>query len=266
MVSDSVRRRVAAAVRRRGKTDLRIYPSIVCLVVLAFTVTAVLYITGLAGTEENRGLQILGVIIVGTCVLLSMMYLTVSRNYRHNRRDIELMEALCDLASEMSSEGSFRDGGRIEEMRRAVPTNVGRGIWMAVFVLAVIPAMAAPCFALLMDDPHRGAVYGIAACIISLALCFLVIILNMGFPKRHEKSFFRFADTFSDGLAAAGWEAERYRQVIGVRNFVLMILLTLVTFTLFFGIWLYLSARDLNRHMDQQWNYEDYIMDLVEGL
>ena len=60
MVSDSVRRRVAAAVRRRGKTDLRIYPSIVCLVVLAFTVTAVLYITGLAGTEENRELQILG--------------------------------------------------------------------------------------------------------------------------------------------------------------------------------------------------------------
>ena len=266
MVSEKVKRRTASAIRRRSKTDLRIYPSIVLVVVIAFTATALAYMFGLVGSGADRRLNLLGIFIVGTCVLISMMYLTISRNYQHSKRDIELMNAMCDLAVQMEAEGRFCDVERIQRMREHIPTLTGRKIWVALFVIAIIPAISAPVLALMIPDQMEGAGYGTIACVVSLVLCFAVIVLNMGFPKRHERMFLEFADEFVDGVRASGYNMERYRKVIGVRNLIVMLILTFFTAFLFFGVWLYLSVRDLNRHMDEQWNFEDSIMDLLEVL
>jgi hypothetical protein len=51
-----------------------------------------------------------------------------------------------------------------------------------------------------------------------------------------------------------------YGQVIGGRNVYLLIVLSLVTFGLFIIVWLCISMRDFNRHIDEQWNFENNLL------
>jgi len=42
--------------------------------------------------------------------------------------------------------------------------------------------------------------------------------------------------------------------------------LTLITLGMFFIVWVYLSLRDMNRHLDQQWNFENSLVDVLSVI
>ena len=51
-----------------------------------------------------------------------------------------------------------------------------------------------------------------------------------------------------------------YGQVIGGRNVYFMAILSIITLGVFVVIWLCISMRDFNRHISEQWNYEDRLL------
>ena len=167
------------------------------------------------------------------------------------------MADVCDFLEEHHPEG--KDNHDIQIMRELIPGTTKQFILFLFFFATVFPAaFGALIYARgLTDDPDGLAM---TLVVVSFVLGLSIILVNINFPRRHEKKFIRFSDATVRVLETMGVSMVGYGQVIGGRNVYLLIVLSLITFGLFIIVWLCISMRDFNRHIDEQWNFENNLL------
>ena len=254
MESDTALYRVRRDIDRRNKTDMRLYPTMAFAVIVIYTFVA--FYRGIF-FEDAEDVRSFSIAIVGAGLVLAMMYVLATRVNKHNKRDASLMADVCDFLEEHHPEG--KDNRDIQIMRGLIPGTTKQFILFLFFFATLFPAaFGALIYARgLTDDPDRLAMWLV---VISFVLGLCVILVNINFPRRHEKRFIRFSDATVRVLETMGVSMVGYGQVIGGRNVYLLIVLSLVTFGLFIIVWLCISMRDFNRHIDEQWNFENNLL------
>ena len=260
-------RDIVMDIKQRDDTDVRIYPFLIAAVLFAFTATAIIgLVTTKTSSVEDQAYYMIGVTIVTVGILLSLMYLIIGRNYKHAKRDALLANHMCQLAAQLSTEGKFADNVKLRQLSSNIPAVKVQKMFYAMFVVALLPALGGTCY-LVLEGPTPEVIGSTNLMYsVSLGLTALSLLLSIGFPKKHENQFMAFTDVFCDGVTKAGYYAPRYQPVIGIRNVLLFLVLTLITAFLFFPVWVYLSMRDMNRHLDQQWAYEEELVEFLERL
>ncbi len=246
--------RIRHDVDRRNKTDMRLYPSMVVAVLLMYTAVAFSrgYLVG-----DDVEIQSFSIAVVGAGLVLSIMYVLATRVNKHNKRDANLMSDLCDFMEDIVPDGAENE--YIMTMRQCVP-KTGKQFALFIFFFATLfpAAFGALIYALgIGDDPDNLALVLIT---VSFVLGLLVILVNINFPHKHERRFIVFADATVDLFTSLGISMKGYRCVIGDRNAYLLAVLSIITFGVFIVIWVSITMRDFNRHIDEQWNFEDNLL------
>lgn len=265
MVSDDLVNKVMKNIDRRNATDVRLYPSILIIVLVMFAAVAVytLFFKESAFTDYEKQLQTLGVFVVGMGILLALMNVLASRSYKHNKKDAQLMESLIELSTALFKEKGVDGGQYITKMRKYCIDNTNQTFLYAVFLLALIPAVAGTVLMVFDITNHFTVIASYMMFGMSVLICAFILFLNIRYPKKHEKAFVGFSDAFCEGMSKCGITVKGYEPVIGIRPTPVMLFLSVVTFGVFYFIWVYFSMRDMNRHLDQQWDFENSIVDVL---
>ncbi len=246
--------RIRRDVDRRNKTDMRLYPSMVVGVLLMYTFVAFYrgYFIG-----DDVEIQSFSIAVVGSGLVLSIMYVLATRVNKHNKRDANLMSDLCDFMAGIVPDGENDENLRV--MRQCVP-RTGKQFALFIFFFATLfpAAFGALIYAMgLGEDPDNLALNLI---VVSFVLGLIVVLININFPHKHELRFIRFADATVALFASIGISMKGYRRVIGDRNAYLLAVLSIITFGVFIVVWVSITMRDFNRHIDEQWNFEDNLL------
>lgn len=246
--------RIRYDVDRRNKTDMRLYPSMVLAVLVMYTLVAFFrgYLVG-----DDVEIRSFSIAVVGSGLVLAMMYVLATRVNKHNKRDANLMTDLCDYMSDIVPDGENNEDLKV--MRECIPGTTKQFALFIFFFATLFPAaFGALIYALgLGEDPDNLALKLIT---VSFVLGLLVILVNINFPYKHEKRFIRFANATVALFASMGVSMRGYSPVIGGRNAYLLAILCIITFGVFIVVWVSITMRDFNRHIDEQWNFEDNLL------
>lgn len=254
MDRDAILMRVRRDIDRRNKTDMKLYPSMAFAVIVIYTFVAFYRGLFFEGAENVRSFSIA---IVGAGLVLALMYVLATRVNKHNRRDADLMTDVCEyLESNVPDGESNRD---IAFMRSQIPGTMGQFVLFILFFAALFPAaFGALIYARGLTENADDL--ALRLIVVSFVLGLTIILININYPRLHEKRFIRFSDASVRVLESAGIAMKGYGQVIGGRNVYFMAILSIITLGVFVVIWLCISMRDFNRHISEQWNYEDRLL------
>lgn len=252
--------RIHRDIDRRNSTDLRIYPQLVLVVLIVFICISVFQMTQLSLEGADSNLQSAGVFVTGTGVVISIMYLLTSRRYSHDDRDLALMTDLLVYSRDMFEYYGIRENHYLNTMRSCIKAESGLDSFRIRFMLSITPAEVG--LVVLVFNATSQTAFSIvcALFVVSLVVNVLMLIQCITYPRSHEKVFVTFSDSFVDAMARCGIRVKGYEPVIGHRPFWLFIILSIVTCGLFFAYWLYRSIVDMNRHIEEQWVFENSVM------
>ncbi|MGN1045003.1 MAG: hypothetical protein ACI4Q9_03500 [Candidatus Methanomethylophilaceae archaeon] len=255
--------KITKDVDRRNKTDIRIYPFMVFIVLVIFIVVSMYQVTQLVDKGSDVRLQSTGVFVAGIGVVISIMYLLMSRRYSHEDRDLALMRDLMEYTKEEFDRYGIKEDHHINDMRSCIKAESGLRSFRIRFAVSVAPAALG--LLLMMFNPFSDEIFHttIFLFVASLAINLMFLLGCIVYPRKHEKNFVKFSDAFVDAMCRCGIRVKGYEPVIGFRPTILFVILSVLTCGLFFAFWLYLSMRDMNRHLDEQWNFEDSVMDSI---
>ncbi len=245
---------------------MRLYPLMVAVVLFVYLLVAIVAIFRKVGGgpigPENY-LYIISVLIVGMGLILALMYLMASRSYKHVKRDINLMKDLTVYLKDYSRARSIDCTKEIRIMEDNIPHAMGQSVLYGLFVIAMLPALVGAAVTFLNPMTDESFIQVLILFMVSVIFCAVVLVVNINLPKKHEKTFLKFSDAFVDGMHRCGVGLYRYEPAIGVRSFIILGILTIVTLGLFFPLWIYISMRDMNRHLDEQWTFENSIAESI---
>ena len=254
MGRDELLSMVRRDIDRRNKTDMRLYPSMAFAVLVIYTFVALYRGIFFEGVEEVRSFS---VAIVGSGLVLALMYVLATRVNKHNKRDANLMTDICNYLEGYVPEGS--ENVHLKVMRSCIQETLGQFVLFILFFATLFPAaFGALIYARGLTENADDL--ALRLIVISFVLGMCILLVNINYPRMHEKKFIRFSDSMVDLLESIGISMKGYTQVIGGRNVYLMIVLSIITLGVFVVVWLCISMRDFNRHIDQQWNFEDSLM------
>ncbi len=266
MESEGHLSRIHRDIDRRNSTDLRIQPSLIVVVLTVFICVAVYQMTQLSIEGADSRLQSAGVFVTGTGVVISIMYLLMSRRYAHEDRDLMLMRDMLAYATDLFDHYGVREMHYLHTMRSCIRAESGLRTFRIRFLLSVAPA-AVGLIVLVFNATSQIAFT--VTCVlfaISLVINVLMLIQCITFPREHEKRFVTFSDAYIDSMARCGIRVKGYEPVIGHRPFWVFLVLSIVTVGLFFVYWLYRSMVDMNRHLDEQWLFENAVIVALKEL
>ena len=245
---------------RRNSTDLRIPPFMVLFVLVVFICVAVFQGAQLSIDGADSRLQSVGIFVTGTGVVISIMYLLTSRRYGHEDRDLDLMTDLLAYSMDMFDHYGIRETHYLTTMRSCIKAESGLRSFRIRFLSSVAPAAIG--LVVLVFNATSQTAFSISCALfaISLAINVVFLIQCITYPREHEKRFVTFSDAFSDAMARCGIRINGYEPVIGFRPFWPFLVLSIVTVGIFFIYWLYLSMIDMDRHLEQQWVFENDVM------
>lgn len=270
--SGAVLSKIGRDIDRRNKTDIRIFPSMVFAILALYTFIA-LYRMISSGTDladlfsivrnGNVNSNMFTVVIVGTGLTMAVMFVLASRTFRHNRRDAALMSDVCSFFECMLPDGA--DDPDVKRMRSYIYLGIKQEVLFITFFIALVPAVVAVLIYLcgLTSDPD---LISKNLLLFSFFFSLLVVMLNIDFSKAHEDKFIGFSDTCVDVMMKLGISMKGYSQVIGYRKNFTLVLLCVVTLGIFIIVWLCIAMRDFNRHMDEQWNFENNLFQALKIL
>lgn len=245
---------------RRNKTDMKLYPWMVFAVILLYTFVA--FYRGLFFGNDPE-INEVSIVVVGSGLILAIMYVLATRVNKHNKRDASLMTDVCNLLEDIVPDGA--DNEDLKVMREQIPETTKQFVLFILFFATLFPAaFGALIYALGLGDDPDGVALNLV--VLSFFLGLAIILININFPRFHEKRFIRFSDASVDLFVSIGVGIKGYGRVIGGRNIYLLVLLSVVTLGLFIIVWLCISMWDFNRHIDEQWNYEDNLLDALKLL
>ena len=242
---------------KRNSTDMKLYPSMVFSVLFLFTAVAV-YRLFEKGSVPADGM--FSVTMVGFGLMSAIVYALVTRAFRHNKRDAALMSDVADFFEIMVPDGAHDQ--YVEEIRDTIDTGIKQKTLFLMFFVIMMPAV----IAILLYVVGYGDVADITA-MRTLEVCFflslLLVLGNINYSKRHERRFLRFSAATVSAFEEMGIVFEGYKKSIGRRNVKLMTFLCIITLGLFFMIWVCIYMRDFNRHIDEQWSFENNLLEAV---
>ena len=251
---------------RRNSTDLRIAPSMMMTVLIVFLCVSVYQMTQLSLDGADSRLQSAGVFVTGTGVVISIMYLLTSRRYSHEDRDLDLMRDLLVYATDMFDLYGIRERHHLTDMRSCIKAESGLGSFRLRFLASVAPAAIGLLVLLFNATSETAFTVSCYLFVLSLVINVVFLVQCITFPREHEKSFVLFSDSFVDAMARCGIRVKGYEPVISHRPFWIFLVLSVVTFGIFFIYWLYLSVVDMNRHIEEQWVFENAVMRALKEL
>lgn len=232
----------------------------VLFVMVVFVCVAVSQMTQLSRDGADPSLQVAGVFVTGVGVVISIMYLLVSRRYSHEDRDLELMRDMLDYATDLFDHYAIRDRHYLNIMRSCIKAESGLRDFRIKFLISVAPAAVGLIILLFNATSEDAFLITCWLFAISLAINIALLIQCVTFPRSHEKVFVTFSDAYVDALSRCGLRVKGYEPVIGYRPFWVFLVLSIVTFGVFFVYWIYRSMIDMNRHMDEQWLFENSVI------
>lgn len=241
---------------RRNKTDIRIYPSMVFAILILYT-AVVFYCMAI---PELKYLDPYSVAMVGCGLMMAVMFVMASRTFRHSKRDADMIRDVGTFYASTVPDGE--DDPDVKLLRKCIYDNRMQKMLFVLFILSMVPAVFGVLVFLrgFTYDPDRVSR---DLMFFSLVFSLFTIMININFSKKHEVMFQKFSAAVVPAFAKQGLVLKEYEQVIGDRNLYLMIMLCVVSLGLFIMVWLCISIRDFNRHMDEQWNFEN---NLYQGL
>ena len=252
--------RIRRDIDRRNKTDMKLYPWMVFAVVILYTFVA--FYRGLFFKSDIE-INPVSIVVVGSGLIFAIMYVMATRVNKHNKRDASLMTDVCALLEDIVPDSG--SNAKLKVMREQIPETTKQFVLFIIFFATLFPAaFGALIYVLGLGDDPDGVALNLVT--LSFVLGLAIILLNINFPRYHEKRFIRFSDAAVDLLASQGVGVMGYARVIGGRNIYLLVVLSLVTLGLFIVVWLCISMWDFNRHIDEQWNFEDNILDAMKLL
>ena len=242
---------------RRNKTDMRVYPSMIFAILAIYTAIAFYRLFFMEGATRDN---MISVVMAGAGLVFAIMYVLVTRAYRHNKRDVATATDVCEFL-----EGAVEDGKSnplIWAMRAEIGTNIKQKVIFLANFVALLPAALGVLVYVrgYTDNPETLALSMMTA---SFILSSLLILVNINYSKNHERRYIRFSNATVAFFESAGIAMVGYDKVIGGRNVKLLTVLSIATLGLFLIPWLCISMRDFNRHIDQQWNFENNLSEAL---
>lgn len=256
-INDLEMMKIGLDIDKRNKTDMRVYPTMIFAILATYTVIAFYRLFMMEGATEDN---MISVVIVGAGLVFAIMYVLLTRAYRHNKRDVSLVTDLCEFLEESPHGG--KDNPLIWAIRAEIGTNIKQKALFLINFIVLLPAT----FGVLVYVRGYGEnseSLALSLMTLSFFLSSVLILININYSKNHERRFIRFSNATVAFFESVGIAMVGYDKVIGGRNVKLLTILSVVTLGLFLIPWLCISMRDFNRHLDQQWNFEN---NLTEAL
>lgn len=257
--------RILESIADRESTDIRIPPSMIALIMISYVVVTVYYVTSVYSKYDyippQQMFTMAALFAIGAALVIAMMYTLTTRNTKHCRRETKLRESLIEYAELNNHICGYDLTGQIEKMKETNNSikrdeSMDRRPSVIPILIPVIISLVLLCFANLRE--HLIPI--IAACyIIALVISVLINPNLTRFPRQHDLRSKEFYQWFDSIAAFLGIEDCQYVTTIGPRSFWLFLFLSVITAGLFLIFWVYLMFRDMNRHFDMQWAYEDNI-------
>lgn len=194
-----------------------------------------------------------------------MLYCVARRNRNHLKRDAEWMDALSDFVD-------FHGGDSASMRRTALGSRsiIGRAVTdlsMAVWIVLTL-ALVALGIGIFRTCDSAG-LDGVTAAVLVMAVPVMLILLaqfaiTVGsvfmFPSNHDAVQARFTEEFSERCAGFGLEVGGMRHTVHRRDIWPHLVLFVVTLGLYSFVYLFISCREMNRHLTEQWDYEEMLM------
>ena len=202
----------------------------------------------------------ISVVMVGAGLVFAIMYVLVTRAYRHNKRDVATGTDVCEFLESAVEDG--KSNPLIWAMRAEIGTNIKQKVIFLANFVALLPAALGVLVYVrgYTDNPESLALSMMTA---SFILSSLLILANINYSKNHERRYIRFSNATVAFFESVGIAMVGYDKVIGGRNVKLLTVLSIATLGLFLIPWLCISMRDFNRHIDQQWNFENNLSEAL---
>ena len=264
--------RIIESIADREKTDIKLQPSLVSLVIAIYLAVTIYYVTSVYSRYEIIPIQqmftVAALFTIGGALVISIMLSLSTRNRKHAEREGRLRSALIDycIANDHScgydlSANIERMKDKDEELNRMYDGLVSGP---SLFLIAV-PIVVS--LVLIMLPALKDHAIGIMSVCYGIAMCISLFVTPVitTFPRRHEMLSEEYYHEFEEISGYLGMDGLRYETTIGYRSFWMFILFTVLSLGLFLIYWAYLMFKDMNGHFDMQWAYEDRIFRSVRG-
>ena len=194
-----------------------------------------------------------------------MMFCVARRNRNHLGRDAEWMSALCDYVESKS--------GNTVELRktaRKCSSIIGgpvTKISMIVWILLVLTIVVLGIWFHQLD-PGTGNEIPLAVMAFNWTPVFFLLIVQfaltfgsvLGFPARHDKVQADFTKELEKQCARFGLRIEPMEHKVLRRDIWVHAVLLVLALGLYSFAYLFVSCREMNAHLVEQWAYEEELM------
>ncbi len=195
--------------------------------------------------------------------LISFLIFCINRrNGSHLNRDNTWMGSLCDYVDDHGGDSAkMRDllGKNRNRLGKAVET-FSKGIWILMVIILLVSGM----FLLQMDmDENIDGLIAkgmlAAAPLVLLLLFQFVTTLSavFTFPSWHDYRQSEFTKELQTQCSRFGLRIDAMDHTVKRRYLIIHILLTLLTLGLYSVVFLTFSCRAMNKHLLNQWTYEE---------
>lgn len=212
-------------------------------------------------------LNILAITMLSTEAALSsfMIFCVTRRNRNHLKRDCEWMAALCDFVD-------YYDGNtdNLRKIARRCSTTINGVITQLSMIVWILMMLSIAGLGIWFHQLDSGAdndmsfaVIGIAG-IPAILLLFIQFILTfgsvLGFPARHDKIQSAFTEELKKQCAKFGLSLDIMSHKVLRRNLWIHAILLILTLGLYSFVYLFISCKEMNAHLAEQWAYEEDLM------
>ncbi len=272
--SREIANRILANVHRRERTDLVIEPLLVLVVIIAFMVLINYFMLSLLISTVQAGEGISELFFnIGLYMVLHLLiitagfYLLMSRNENHSKREDELRSLLMEYfrckVEDHDIQRPLRGMVEVDEAIRSKerPVSTWRALIWIGLPLFITVLMVEPALSLV------AAVLGLFFYFVSFLVLVYVIRNITNFSYNHERRWRAFQKHVVDAAERIGMRIEHpCRRTIGIRSFMVFIVISVLTYGAFFPIWIWLLLKDMNRHFEEQWRFEESLIDALREM
>lgn len=259
---------IVKSVTERERTDVRLPPLMVAIIVAAYIVVVIYYISQLYSKYDSVPLPqiftLTALFTVGAGLLIAIFHLLMSRNNNHLRREAELRMHMIEYA-EACNFSCGADLSPYTEKLRMIDADIrDKEIFESDRVKLIVLILPLLIGALLIALIGKTDVFITIVCGsfgVSLLLAIIISPTITTFPMMHElRNLVFYKEWNKDVAPILGLSSEPVERTIGYRSFWLSLILTIVTVGFFAVFWIYAMFRDMNAHFEEQWYFEDSLL------
>ena len=269
--SRDIANRILVNIHRRERTDTVIEPKLVLLVMVSFLVLVNYMLVSLFLSTSGEDTELVDLffnlglyMVLHLLIILAGFYLLMRRNEKHSKREEELRSLILEYFRCHVEDHDIQKHLRkmigtdalIQRKERPVPS-------LKMAILISLPLLGT----VLMIEPSLSVfamTVGLFLYIVSFVVLLYVIRNVTNFSFDHDRRWITFQKHTLKAADAIGLKVDcPCGRTVGMRSFVLFIFISYATGGLFFPVWIWLILKDMNRHFEEQWAFEE---SLIDGL